>query len=507
MHSALETLGIQQMNNSSCIGGRWCGDTRLDVIESINPSDLKCLAMIRPSTEPEYQHIIAQSTQTFATWRTIPAPKRGEMVRRIAQELRRKKHQLGDLVALETGKIKSEADGEVQEMIDIADFAVGQSRMLYGKTMPSERPQHRLYEQWLPLGVVGIITAFNFPVAVWAWNAFIAVIAGNTVIWKPSPKTPLCAIAIQHICNQIMSEMKCQGVFSLFITDDRILLNQFVEDRQIPLISFTGSSVIGRSIYIKVASRLGKCLLELSGNNAVIVDESADINLAIPAIVFAAVGTAGQRCTLTRRLLVHEKLYDTFINHLLHAYQQITIGSPLDSRTVVGPLIDAQAVEKFQQVMVEVKRQQGRIVYGGNVVDTTGCFVEPTLVCAENNWTIVQQETFAPILYVMKFKTLEQAIAIQNNVPQGLSSALFTDNLCHAEHYLSAVGSDCGIANINMGTSGAEIGAAFSGEKDTGGGREAGSDAWKSYMRRQTNTINWGKQVALAQDILFPMMR
>jgi aldehyde dehydrogenase (NAD+) len=321
MHSALETLGIQQMNNSSCIGGRWCGDTRLDVIESINPSDLKCLAMIRPSTEPEYQHIIAQSTQTFATWRTIPAPKRGEMVRRIAQELRRKKHQLGDLVALETGKIKSEADGEVQEMIDIADFAVGQSRMLYGKTMPSERPQHRLYEQWLPLGVVGIITAFNFPVAVWAWNAFIAVIAGNTVIWKPSPKTPLCAIAIQNICNQIMSEMNYQGVFSLFIPDDRKLLNQFVEDRQIPLISFTGSSVIGRSIYIKVASRLGKCLLELSGNNAVIVDESADINLAIPAIVFAAVGTVGQRCTSTCRLLVHEKLYDTFINHLLHAYQ------------------------------------------------------------------------------------------------------------------------------------------------------------------------------------------
>ncbi len=503
MYSALEALGIQEINNSSCISGHWFGDESVNVIESINPADLNSLAKIRPGTAAEYQRMIGEAEKVFAVWRNIPAPKRGEAVRRIAAALRDKKHLLGNLVALETGKIKAEADGEVQEMIDIADFAVGQSRMLYGKTMPSERPQHRLYEQWLPLGVVGVITAFNFPVAVWAWNAFIAAVAGNTVIWKPSPKTPLCAIAVQHICNQILSDMGYPGIFSLFIPDDNKLLNPFVEDQHIPLISFTGSSAVGRMINRKVATRLGKCLLELSGNNAVIIDKYANLELAIPAIVFGAVGTAGQRCTTTRRLFVHELLYKSVIKQLLYAYQHIVIGNPLAPEVLVGPLIDAAAVERFKQAIVEIKQQGGDIIYGGKIVDGKGYFVEPTLVGAENHWAIVQQETFAPILYLMTFKTIEQAIALQNDVPQGLSSALFTDNLHHAELYLSAVGSDCGIANINIGTSGAEIGGAFGGEKDTGGGREAGSDAWKNYMRRQTNTINWGTHLPLAQGIQF----
>ncbi len=505
MHTVLDALGIQEINHGSCICGNWSTDETANTLVSINPANLKSLASVRASTTTQSDRTMDEATKVFKSWRNMPAPKRGELIRRIAEALRQHKDQLGTLVTLETGKIKTEADGEVQEMIDIADFAVGQSRMLYGITMPSERPQHRLYEQWLPLGVVGVITAFNFPVAVWAWNAFIAAVAGNTIIWKPSPKTPLTAIAVQHICNQVITEMNYPGIFSLIIPDDNEIVNRLIEDKRMSLISFTGSSAVGRIVNTKVANRLGKCLLELSGNNAVIIDEHADLNQAIPAVVFAAVGTAGQRCTTTRRLLIQENLYLTVVDRLVQAYQQIRIGNPLSKDVLVGPLIDETAVEQFKHTITEIKRLGGEIIYGGKVVHRPGCFVEPTLVVADNHWPVVQQETFAPILYLMPFQTLEEAISIQNNVPQGLSSALFTNNLCHAELYLSACGSDCGIANINIGTSGAEIGGAFGGEKDTGGGREAGSDAWKNYMRRQTNTINWGKQMALAQGIQFPV--
>ena len=432
-----------------------------------------------------------------------PAPRRGELIRRIAHILREKKDALGSLVAMEMGKIKEEGDGEVQEMIDIAEFSVGQSRMLYGKTMHSERPRHRMYEQWHPLGVIGVITAFNFPVAVWAWNAFIAAVAGNTVVWKPSPKTPLCAIAVQRICNQAMTEMGCTGIFSLFIDKETSLAERFIRDRRVSLVSFTGSSVIGRHVGEIVATRLGRSLLELSGNNPIIVDETANLNIAVRSIVFGAIGTAGQRCTTTRRLIVHELRYDELMGRLLHAYRQVRIGDPLDREVLMGPLIDKTAVENYRLAIDEIRELGGEILYGGRIVDRPGYFVEPTMARVKNHWPIVQRETFAPILYIMTFKTLDEAIALHNDVPQGLSSALFTNDLRRAEYYLSAVGSDCGIANINLGTSGAEIGGAFGGEKETGGGREAGSDAWKAYMRRQTNTINWGRELPFAQGIHF----
>lgn len=435
-------------------------------------------------------------------WRQVPAPKRGELIRLIGEELRLNKDALATLISLEMGKIKQEADGEVQEMIDMADFAVGQSRMLYGKTMHSERPQHRMYEQWHPLGPIGVITAFNFPVAVWAWNAFIAVICGNTVIWKPSSKTPLCAIAVQKICEAVMQRTGFEGIFSLLVASDDIAANLAL-DSMLPLISFTGSVPIGRKISGQVAQRLGRTLLELSGNNAVIVDEYANLDLAIPAILFGAIGTAGQRCTTIRRLLVHQSLEEKMVCRLVEAYQLITIGDPLRSDVLMGPLIDQAAVASYCDALEVIKQAGGEILYGGRVRTGPGFFVTPTLVKAQNHWPIVQQETFAPILYIMTFNTLEEAIYLQNNVPQGLSSAIFTDQMSHAEYFLSVVGSDCGIANINMGTSGAEIGGAFGGEKETGGGREAGSDAWKAYMRRQTNTINWGKDLPLAQGIQF----
>lgn len=401
------------------------------------------------------------------------------------------------------GKSKQEGNGEVQEMIDMADLAVGQARMLYGATMHSERPEHRMYEQWQPLGVVGVISAFNFPVAVWSWNAFVAAICGNTVIWKPSFKTPLCAIAVQHICNEVMAKNNLVGIFSLFISDDIELSKKFVADKRVALVSFTGSTTVGRQVGETVAKRMGKCLLELSGNNAIIVDESADLNLAVPAIVFGAVGTAGQRCTSTRRLFVHEAVFDKLIAAVTKAYQKIKIGDPLDEKNLMGPLIDDEAVQQYLTAVQDIKLAGGQILCGGERRPEKGFFVQPTLVLAENHWPVVQRETFAPILYVMKFSQLADAIAMNNDVPHGLSSAIFTKDLQHAEIFLSSRGSDCGIANVNIGTSGAEIGGAFGGEKDTGGGREAGSDSWKAYMRRQTNTINWSQTLPLAQGIKF----
>ncbi|CUQ67662.1 L-piperidine-6-carboxylate dehydrogenase [Candidatus Nitrospira inopinata] len=502
--SALKDLGIQAVNSGGSTGaGWWSGQGDRPILQSINPATGETLAGVSPCSQEDYERILKDSVEAFRTWRMVPAPKRGEVVRLIGQALREKKDQLGTLVSLEVGKIKAEGDGEVQEMIDMADFAVGQSRMLYGLTMQSERPAHRMFEQWHPLGPVGVITAFNFPVAVWAWNAFLAAVAGDTVVWKPSPKAPLCAIAVQKICNQVMQQQGYAGVFSLFITDHVDLAEQMVQDRRLPLISFTGSVAVGRHVASVVAQRLGRTLLELSGNNAVIVDETADLDLAVRAVVFGAVGTAGQRCTTTRRLFVHESRYEELTSRLIKAYGQVRIGNPLDSNVLMGPLIDQAAVQAYVFALEEIKKEGGEILYGGHVLNRTGHFVEPTIVRAKNHWPVVQRETFAPILYVMTFSTLDEAIAMQNDAPQGLSSAMFSNHVRHTEQFLSAAGSDCGIANINIGTSGAEIGGAFGGEKETGGGREAGSDAWKSYMRRQTTTINWSADLPLAQGIKF----
>lgn len=501
----LKDLEIENQNSGACDGsGWWSIHQREGAINSYNPANEQLIASVFRSGSEDYQNIIKNSHAAFLRWRHIPAPQRGELVRQIGMELRDKKNSLAHLVTLETGKSLPEALGEVQEMIDMADFAVGQSRMLYGKTMHSERIQHRMYEQWLPLGVTGIITAFNFPVAVWSWNAFIAAIAGNTVIWKPSPKTVLCAIAVQKICNRVMSAQGYAGIFSLWITDDKKLLDDFTDDSRVALLSFTGSTAVGSKVGEKVSRRLGRCLLEMGGNNAVIIDESARLDLAIPAVVFGAIGTAGQRCTSTRRLIVHESRYEEVIKKLIQCYSQIKIGNPLDGQNNMGPLIDHQAVEQYTWALKEIRQAGGEILYGGQVLPGPGFYVEPVLARAENHWQIVQTETFAPILYIMCYRKIEEGVELLKQVPQGLSSALFTDNLFHAEYFLSACGSDCGIANVNLGTSGAEIGGAFGGEKATGGGREAGSDAWKVYMRRQTNTINWGQSLPLAQGIQFP---
>ena len=502
----LTELDLHSTNPGGCSGaGTWTATSQSGLLSSVNPATGESIAQVTLCSPEDYEKIVQESEQAFQEWRQVPAPKRGEVVRLIGQALREKKDALGSLVSMEVGKIKAEGDGEVQEMIDMADFAVGQSRMLYGKTMHSERPKHRMSEQWHPLGVVGVFSAFNFPVAVWAWNACIAAIAGNTVIWKPSPKAPLTAIAVQHICNRVMEEQGYAGIFSLFITDNNQLAENMVADTRLPLISFTGSVPVGRHVASIVAKRLGRTLLELSGNNAVIIDETADLDIAIPGIVFGAVGTAGQRCTSTRRLLVHESRYQEVVSRLIHGYTQVRIGNPLKDDVLMGPLIDQEAVRTYQATLEEVKRSGGEILYGGNVQERSGFFVEPTVVRAKNHDDAVQRETFAPILYIMTFQTLDEAIALQNDVPQGLSSSLFTLNMRHAEQFLAAIGSDCGIANINIGTSGAEIGGAFGGEKETGGGREAGSDAWKVYMRRQTNTINWGTDLPLAQGITFSL--
>ena len=500
----LKRLGIDSINAGAWSGSLgWSKDTAGSLISSVNPATGETLAQVRGATVTDYEAVMRSSVEAAAAWRAVPAPRRGEAIRLMGEALRAAKDDLGALVTLENGKIKAEGLGEVQEMIDIADFAVGQSRMLYGSTMHSERPQHRMYEQWHPLGVVGIISAFNFPVAVWAWNAFLAAICGNVSVWKPSPKTPLTALAVQHICNKVMREQNLPPIFQLFIDGGVELATKFVDDKRVALVSFTGSTAIGRTVGERVARRLGKVLLELGGNNAIIVDESADLKLAVPSIVFGAVGTAGQRCTSTRRVFVHESRSKELEQRLTKAYAQVKIGNPLESGTLMGPLIDPRAVSSYSQAIAKARSAGGTVLCGDKVRPGAGNYVEPTIVRARSEWEIVQTETFAPILYLIEFKTLEEAIALHNASHHGLSSSIFTDRLQNAEKFLSAAGSDCGIANVNIGTSGAEIGGAFGGEKDTGGGRESGSDSWKAYMRRQTNTINWSLQLPLAQGIDF----
>jgi len=501
---SLAKLKIGAVNPGAWSGKHgWSVDSSGPLIDSINPTSGERLAQVRGATAADYEHVISSATEAAAAWRRVPAPKRGEAIRRMAEELRAHKDALGSLVSLENGKIKAEGDGEVQEMIDIADFAVGQSRMLYGNTMHSERPQHRMYEQWQPLGVVGVISAFNFPVAVWAWNAFLAAITGNATVWKPSPKTALCSLAVQHICNNVLERHELPAIFQIFIDAGTELAERFIDDRRVALISFTGSTEVGRGVGVRVAQRLGKSLLELGGNNAIIVDETANLDLAVPSIVFGAVGTAGQRCTTTRRVLTHRSRAAELERRLISAYGQVRIGDPLDPHTLMGPLINAASVARYSAAIEAAKAQGGEVLYGGKVLERPGYFVEPTIIRANAGMKIVNSETFAPILYLLKVDSLAEALAIQNSVPYGLSSAIFTDRLQAAEQFLSAEGSDCGIANVNLGTSGAEIGGAFGGEKDTGGGREAGSDSWKAYMRRQTNTINWSPQLPLAQGIKF----
>jgi aldehyde dehydrogenase (NAD+) len=485
-HSVLERLGITSDDSG---------------VASLNPTDGSELARVRLASAADYDRVAARGAEVFERWRMFPAPKRGEIVREIGDELRRSKDDLGTLVTLETGKILAEGKGEVQEMIDIADFAVGLSRQLYGLTIASERPEHRMYEQWQPMGVVGVISAFNFPVAVWSWNALLAAVCGDCVIWKPSLKTPLTALAVQNICDRVLARHGWQGVFQLIIGEDAIIGKRLIEDRRIPLISATGSTRMGRIVAETVARRLGRTLLELGGNNGVIVMNDANLDLALRAVLFGAVGTAGQRCTSIRRLFLQRGIAQELTRRLQSAYGRIRIGNPLDETTLMGPLIDRDAVAMMRAALERIRAEGGEIIFGGE--ELGGCFVHPALVKARADMPIVQEEIFAPILYLIEFDTLDQALQWHNSVPQGLSSAMFTTNLISAETFLSARGSDCGIANINIGTSGAEIGGAFGGEKDTGGGRESGSDAWKAYMRRQTVTINWSTELPLAQGIEF----
>lgn len=501
----LQELGIKDINPGTCVGvNKWSNDDSAGLIESHNPATGELLGSVYSASEADYDKVIKTAQAAAKEWRQIPAPQRGEAVRLVADALREHKDALGSLVSAEMGKIKSEGDGEVQEMIDMADFAVGQSRMLYGNTMHSERPGHRMYDQWHPLGVVGIISAFNFPVAVWSWNAFIAAICGNISVWKPSPKTPLCGVAVQNICNKALKDHGYPPIFMMFNDGGNELAKTFVDDERVNLLSFTGSTQVGKQVGVQVAKRMGRSLLELGGNNGLIVDKSADLKLAVPAIVFGAVGTAGQRCTTTRRLFVHEDIADDLIDKIVHAYQQVKIGNPLDKDTLMGPLIDGVSVQMFLNAVNRAKEAGGEVLTGGQPYgDGPGFFVEPCIIKAESDWEVVQTETFAPILYVMTFSDLDEVIEQHNSVAHGLSSALFSNDIRQAEQFLSAWGSDCGIANINIGTSGAEIGGAFGGEKETGGGREAGSDAWKAYMRRQTNTINYSTDLPLAQGIKF----
>ena len=505
MQDILKKLGLAETNPGTWLGSKSLEDKSARLIESINPATGKVIASVRSTTQAEYEQLVTQARTAFLEWRKVPAPARGEAVRLIGHALRENKDALGSLVTLEMGKIKAEGDGEVQEMIDICDFAVGQSRMLYGNSMHSERPNHRMYEQWHPLGVVGTITAFNFPVAVWSWNACIAAICGNANIWKPSPKAALCGVAVQKIVNAALKDAGFPEVFYLFNDGENNLAQQFVDDRRVDLVSFTGSCAVGTKVGARVASRMGKWLLELGGNNAIIVDEYANLDIAVPGIVFGSVGTAGQRCTSTRRIICHESRFHELKVKLVNAYGQVRIGDPLDKKTLMGPLIDESAVARVEAAIAEVEKAGGDVLCGGKRVDGPGNFISPAIAVVKNDWEIVQTETFGPILYLMTYKDLDEAIAMQNGVAQGLSSAIFTDNLQHAEYFLSNAGSDCGIANVNIGTSGAEIGGAFGGEKETGGGREAGSDSWKAYMRRQTNTINYGKDLPLAQGISFEL--
>ncbi|TWT23301.1 aldehyde dehydrogenase family protein [Luteimonas marina] len=509
-HPVLTALGLGANESGTYLGsGEWSKTADAGVIEPVNPTTGEVLGRVQASSRADYDLIVERAQAAFKVWRSTPAPRRGEAIRLCADALRTHKDALGSLVALEMGKSKPEGDGEVQEMIDIGEFAVGLSRQLYGLTMHSERPGHRMYEQWHPLGLVGIISAFNFPVAVWAWNSFIAAVCGDISIWKPSPKTPLSAIASMKICNEALRKAGFPDIFFLFNDAGTELAQEFVDDRRIALVSFTGSTRVGRTVGERVARRMGRSLLELGGNNAIIVDPSADLKLAIPAIVFGAVGTAGQRCTTTRRLFVHESIHDDVLGKLVTAYKQVEkkIGDPTDPANLMGPLNSRDAVDAYLDAVAKAKAAGGTVETGGAALDDRkGNFVLPTIVTGlSNDAEVVQTETFAPILYVMKYRELDEAIDQQNAVPQGLSSAIFTTDLKAAEAFLAATGSDCGIANVNMGTSGAEIGGAFGGEKETGGGRESGSDAWRAYMRRQTNTVNYSDALPLAQGIKFDL--
>ncbi|WP_163325312.1 L-piperidine-6-carboxylate dehydrogenase [Draconibacterium mangrovi] len=503
----LKQLGISEVNNGVCTGTEW-KTTSGAVVESFSPSDGKLIASVNQATAADYHEVVKKAKDAFKVWRMVPAPKRGEIVRQIGLELRKYKEPLGKLVSYEMGKIYQEGLGEVQEMIDICDFAVGQSRQLYGFTMHSEREKHRMYDQYHPLGIVGVVSAFNFPVAVWAWNAMIALVAGDVVIWKPSSKVFLCAIAVHNIVAKVLKENDIpEGVLNLVAAGSRELGDEFFSDKNIPLVSFTGSTKIGKKVGGLVGQRLGKTILELGGNNAIIITPEADLEMALRAVVFGAVGTCGQRCTSTRRIIVHDSVYEDFKNRLVAIYGQLPIGHALDEKTLVGPLVDRWAVDTYLAAIEKVKAEGGNVLIGGEVLSgegyESGCFVTPAIAEVENHYEIVQDETFAPLLYMIRYSEFDEAIRLHNDVPQGLSSAIFSTHILETEKFLSHEGSDCGIANVNIGTSGAEIGGAFGGEKETGGGRESGSDAWKVYMRRQTNTINYSTELPLAQGIEF----
>ena len=496
----LEKLHIEPVNSGACYGD-WIASPSGGQLESIDPATGEVLAKIQLAGPADYETVVSQASEAFLDWRMLPAPRRGDIVREIADELRAAKDDLGMLVSFEMGKILAEGRGEVQEMIDIADFAVGLSRQLYGLTMHSERPGHRMYEQWHPLGIVGVISAFNFPVAVWAWNAMIAAVCGDCVLWRPSSDTPLTAIAVQKICNRVLDRHELKGIFSLLIGKSDPIAETLIHDRRIPLVSFTGSTEVGRHVAEVVAGRLGRSILELGGNNGIVAMDDCNTDLLLRAVLFGAVGTAGQRCTTTRRLFLQCGIAPKMTAALVNAYRQVKIGNPVEEGTLMGPLVNRRAVDDMMDGIRRIREQGGEILAGGGKV--TGCFVEPTLVRARPDMPILKEEIFAPILYLIEFDHLDDAIHWHNDVPQGLSSAIFTNSLISSETFLSHRGSDCGIANVNIGTSGAEIGGGFGGEKDTGGGRESGSDAWKAYMRRQTNTINWSTQLPLAQGIRF----
>ena len=503
----LKQLGISDVNNGICTGTEW-RTTSGAVVESFSPSDGELIAAVNQATAADYHEVVEKAKDAFKVWRMVPAPKRGEIVRQIGLELRKYKEPLGKLVSYEMGKIYQEGLGEVQEMIDICDFAVGQSRQLYGFTMHSEREKHRMYDQYHPLGIVGVVSAFNFPVAVWAWNAMIAMVAGDVVIWKPSSKVFICAIAVHNIVAKVLKENDVpEGVLNLVAAGSRELGDEFFSDKNIPLVSFTGSTKIGKKVGGLVGQRLGKTILELGGNNAIIITPEADLEMALRAVVFGAVGTCGQRCTSTRRIIVHDSVYEDFKDRLVAVYENLPIGHALDEKTLVGPLVDHWAVDTYLAAIEKVKAQGGKLLIGGEVLTgegyESGCFVTPAIAEVENHYEIVQNETFAPLLYMIRYSEFDEAIHLHNEVPQGLSSAIFSTHLLETEKFLSHEGSDCGIANVNIGTSGAEIGGAFGGEKETGGGRESGSDAWKAYMRRQTNTINYSTELPLAQGIEF----
>lgn len=509
MKKVLKTLGLAKLNAGTSTGLKSLSSKNSKAIDSYSPVDGKLIGSVTVTTEKEYQKVVQKASDAFKIWRKTPAPLRGEVVRQYGEALRANKEALGKLVSYEMGKSYQEGLGEVQEMIDICDFAVGLSRQLYGLTMHSERPNHRMYEQWHPIGIAGIISAFNFPVAVWAWNAALAWVCGDVSIWKPSEKAPLCSVACQNILQDVLKANNVPEGVSCLVNGDYKVGEMLSKDKRIPLVSATGSTRMGKIVAATVAERLGRSLLELGGNNAIIISPDADLELSLVGAVFGAVGTCGQRCTSTRRLIIHESVYDSMKNKLVKAYKQIKIGDPLDSNNHMGPLIDKDAVKTYLNAIKAGKKEGAKFIVEGGVLKgkgyESGCYVKPCIAEAKGDYKIVQHETFAPILYLMKYKTLDEAIEIQNNVPQGLSSAIMTTNLREAELFLSTAGSDCGIANVNIGTSGAEIGGAFGGEKETGGGRESGSDAWKAYMRRQTNTINYSTELPLAQGIKFDL--